>query len=91
MLAGLLAINIGRLTAPLPTLLLFGWFTLPTAQAWWRGLGIDCGCFNLQFLSTGLLEPFLNQLASPAGTTLRNFLLLLAAITLCSRKNAVER
>lgn len=67
MLAGLLAINVWRLTAPLLTLLLFGSFTLLTAQAWWRGLAIDCGCFNLQFLSNWLPDPFLKQLASPAG------------------------
>ena len=46
-------------------------FTLLTAQAWWRGLPIDCGCFDF-----GSLHPTLAFLSTPAGATLRNIVLL---------------
>jgi hypothetical protein len=29
---------------------LFGIFALATAQAWWRGLHIDCGCFDFRLV-----------------------------------------
>ena len=50
-------------------LLLF--FTVMTAQAWWRELPIDCGCVDLS-----VLHPALAALATPGGATLRNLVLL---------------
>jgi len=46
-------------------------FTVMTAQAWWRGLEIDCGCIDLS-----TLHPALAALSTPGGATLRNILLL---------------
>lgn len=46
-------------------------FTLLTAQAWWRGLPIDCGCIDL-----GVIHPALRLLSSPGGASLRNLVLL---------------
>ena len=46
-------------------------FTLLTAQAWWRGLPIDCGCLDL-----GAIHPALRLLSSPGGASLRNLVLL---------------
>lgn len=46
-------------------------FTVLTAQAWWRGLPIDCGCLDL-----GAIHPALAVLSTPAGATLRNLVLL---------------
>ena len=46
-------------------------FTALTAQAWWRGLEIDCGCLDFS-----ALHPTLAALGSPGGATLRNIVLL---------------
>ena len=46
-------------------------FTALTAQAWWRELDIDCGCFDF-----GALHPALAVLSTPGGATLRNLVLL---------------
>lgn len=46
-------------------------FTALTAQAWWRELPIDCGCFDF-----GSLHPALEVLGTPGGATLRNLVLL---------------
>lgn len=46
-------------------------FTIMTAQAWWRGLEIDCGCIDLS-----TLHPALAALSTPGGATLRNIVLL---------------
>lgn len=46
-------------------------FTVLTAQAWWRGLEIDCGCIDLS-----ALHPALAALSTPGGATLRNFVLM---------------
>jgi len=46
-------------------------FTALTAQAWWRGLDIDCGCFDF-----GAIHPALAVLGTPGGATLRNLVLL---------------
>ena len=46
-------------------------FTVMTAQAWWRGLPIDCGCIDLS-----TLHPALAVLSTPGGATLRNLVLL---------------
>ena len=46
-------------------------FTVLTAQAWWRGLPIDCGCVDLSEL-----HPALAVLNTPGGAALRNLVLL---------------
>ena len=46
-------------------------FTLLTAQAWWRQLDIDCGCFDFS-----AIHPALAVLSTPGGATLRNVVLL---------------
>lgn len=68
--AGLL-IGLGlRFFLPLAALVL-GVFTFLTAQAWWRELPIDCGCFDFS-----VLHPALAVLGTPGGATLRNLVLL---------------
>ena len=49
-------------------------FTVLTAQAWWRELDIDCGCFDF-----GAIHPALAVLSTPGGATLRNLVLLALA------------
>jgi len=39
-------------------MILFGSFVLATGQAWARGLNINCGCFNLDFLGAGFASFF---------------------------------
>ena len=51
--------------------LVLGAFTVLTAQAWWRGLDIDCGCFDFS-----AIHPMLAVLATPGGATVRNLFLL---------------
>ena len=46
-------------------------FTVLTAQAWWRELDIDCGCFDFS-----AIHPALAVLSAPGGATLRNFVLI---------------
>jgi uncharacterized membrane protein YphA (DoxX/SURF4 family) len=46
-------------------------FTVLTAQAWWRQLDIDCGCFDFS-----AIHPALAVLSTPGGATLRNLVLL---------------
>ena len=53
------------------TAALLVFFTAMTAQAWWRGLPIDCGCADLS-----VLHPALAVLTTPGGATLRNVVLL---------------
>jgi len=53
------------------TAAVLGAFSIVTAQAWWRQLDIDCGCFN--FAS---IHPALEVLSTPGGATMRNLLLL---------------
>jgi uncharacterized membrane protein YphA (DoxX/SURF4 family) len=53
------------------TAALLGVFVVLTAQAWWRGLPIDCGCIDLT-----KLHPALAALSTPSGATLRNLVLL---------------
>ena len=52
-------------------------FTALTAQAWWRGLDIDCGCLDLS-----TLHPILAVLSTPGGAALRNVVLLALTATL---------
>ena len=65
-------------------LLLF--FSVMTAQAWWRELPIDCGCVDLS-----VLHPALAALTTPGGATLRNMVLLAltALLAVLARKKAV--
>lgn len=51
--------------------LVLGAFAALTAQAWWRELPIDCGCFDF-----GSLHPALEVLGTPGGATVRNLVLL---------------
>jgi len=61
-------------------------FALLTAQAWWRGLEIDCGCVDLS-----TLHPALAALSTPGGATLRNIVLLaLCAILFALRKGKAQ-
>ena len=54
-------------------------FTVMTAQAWWRGLPIDCGCIDLS-----TLHPALAVLSTPGGAPLLNLVLhVLCAVLLC--------
>lgn len=61
-----------RVTLPAAALLLAA-YTLLTAQAWMRGLPIECGCLDFSGI-----HPTLAFLETPAGSTLRNLALLLA-------------
>jgi uncharacterized membrane protein YphA (DoxX/SURF4 family) len=65
------------------TLLLF--FSVITAQAWWRELPIDCGCVDLS-----VLHPALAALTTPGGATLRNLVLLVltALLAVLTRKKS---
>lgn len=60
-------------------------FTALTAQAWWRGLEIDCGCIDF-----AALHPALAILATPGGATLRNLVLLglTALLAFLARKDS---
>ena len=53
------------------TAAVLGAFSIVTAQAWWRQLDIDCGCFDF-----ALIHPVLEALGTPGGATVRNLLLL---------------
>ena len=66
------------------TVLVF--FSVMTAQAWWRELPIDCGCVDLS-----VLHPALAALTTPGGATLRNLVLLVltALLAVLARKRAV--
>jgi uncharacterized membrane protein YphA (DoxX/SURF4 family) len=55
----------------LATALVLGGFVALTAQAWWRGLDIDCGCFDF-----AAIHPALAVLSTPGGATVRNLVLL---------------
>ena len=69
------------------TAVMLFFFTVMTAQAWWRGLPTDCGCVDLS-----ILHPMLATLTTPGGATLRNLVLLvLTALlaVLAGKKTAV--
>lgn len=55
-------------------------FLLVTAQAWWRGLPIDCGCMNLEAL--GIQIDFLS---TPAFALARNLVLLAWTVFMIAR------
>ncbi len=61
-------------------------FTVMTAQAWWRGLPIDCGCVDLS-----QLHPALAALTTPGGATLRNIVLLGLTAVLALLSNRKKR
>ncbi len=64
--------------------LVLGVFTVLTAQAWWRELPIDCGCFDFS-----ALHPALAVLGTPGGATVRNLVLLgLVAVLAALRRQA---
>ena len=54
------------------TAMMLLFFSVMTAQAWWRELPIDCGCADLS-----VLHPALVALTTPGGATVRNLVLLL--------------
>jgi len=60
---------------------LLGIYTLLTAQAWWRGLPIECGCMDFSGL-----HPALAILSTPVGAALRNLILLLVTSALAFLK-----
>lgn len=56
-------------------------FTALTAQAWWRELPIDCGCFDF-----GAIHSSLAVLGTTGGATIRNLVLLaLVVLSACIR------
>jgi len=59
LLAGILMIaGSARRAALFWAMILFAAFVLATGQAWARGLNINCGCFNLDFLGAGFAAFF---------------------------------
>lgn len=62
-------------TAVLGVVALLGIFVLATGQAWARGLKIDCGCLNLDFLGPGLSSSF-KFIETTAFAFFRNIALL---------------
>ena len=61
---------------------LLGIYTLLTAQAWWRGLPIECGCMDFSGV-----HPALTILSTPAGAALRNLFLLVVTSALAFLKS----
>jgi len=59
-------------------------YTSLTAQAWWRGLPIECGCMDFSGI-----HPALAILSTPAGAALRNLILLAitAALAIASHRS----
>jgi uncharacterized membrane protein YphA (DoxX/SURF4 family) len=72
LLGALLIFGYWRVAVTSATLLLLAIYTFLTAQSWWRGLPIECGCLDLSGI-----HPALAFLETPAGSTVRNLLLLL--------------
>ena len=56
-------------------------YTLLTAQAWWRGLPIECGCMDFSGV-----HPALAILSTPAAAALRNLCLLMVTSALAFLK-----
>jgi len=74
-----------RVTIPAALLLLVA-YTLLTAQAWWRGLPIECGCLDFSGF-----HPALAFLETPAGSTLRNLGLLLVTAAVSFLQTSKDR
>ena len=73
LLGALLIFGLWRVAVTSATLLLLAIYTFLTAQSWWRDLPIECGCLDFSGI-----HPALAFLETPAGSTVRNLLLLLA-------------
>ncbi len=73
LLGALLIFGLWRVAVTSATLLLLAIYTFLTAQSWWRGLPIECGCLDFSGIHHALAF-----LETPAGSTVRNLLLLLA-------------
>lgn len=59
LLVGILMVaGTARRAALFWAMILFASFVLATGQAWARGLNINCGCFNLDFLGPGFASFF---------------------------------
>ena len=71
LLGCLLVFGVRTFPVAIATALLLGLYSVLTAQAWWRGLPIECGCMDFSGI-----HPALAFLETPAGSTVRNFFLL---------------
>ena len=77
LLGALLIFGLWRVAGTSATLLLLAFYTFLTAQSWWRGLPIECGCLDFSGI-----HPALAFLETPAGSSLRNVFLLLVTSAL---------
>lgn len=66
---------------------LLGGFTVVTGQAWWRGLELSCGCFELGFLDPNVLR----WVESAGFALIRNLGWLGVCAWLLRRENASRR
>ena len=64
---------------------LFGTFFFATGQAWFRGLKISCGCFDLKLLGFSADSTFVHFLESPGFAFFRNLFLVSLALWLQGR------
>lgn len=71
LLGALIVIGLWPRVTPIAAALVLGAFTVLTAQAWWRGLAMDCGCLDWE-----AIHPTLAVLSTAGGATLRNLVLL---------------
>lgn len=79
LLCGILMIaGTARRAALFWTMILFASFVVATGQAWARGLNINCGCFNLDFLG----DEFAGIFETVKFAFFRALLLFLAALYL---------
>ncbi|MFZ9963903.1 MAG: MauE/DoxX family redox-associated membrane protein [Terrimicrobiaceae bacterium] len=81
-----LVIGLWRCVTIPAALLLLAAYTLLTAQAWWRGLPIECGCLDFSGF-----HPALAFLETPAGSTLRNLGLLLVTAAVSFLQTSKDR
>lgn len=72
----------------LDTLFLF--FTPVSGYAWWAGLEISCGCFNLSWLGLDGSSRVGQFFESPAFATVRNLLFTAAAFGCISRSGPLQ-
>ena len=77
LLGALLIVGIWKRIAIAGLLGFLGFFSILTAQAWWRDLPIDCGCLDFS-----ALHPVLSVLESPGGAALRNILFFFVSAAL---------
>ncbi len=77
LLCGVLLLTGSWLEAALGLALgLFGVFLAATGQAWWRGLQISCGCFDLKLLGFSAESGLVRFLESPGFAFFRNLFLV---------------